>query len=388
VIKNNATPFTHTFATAGTYQVKLFVTTSDGCNSLVKQRAVVIAPQPKPDFSFTDTSCLPNAIISFKNLSTIANGTESSFMYSWNFGDPAGGLSNTSTALNPTYHYLAVGPYNVKLQVTSGAHCIHDTTIVLNTIHPQPKADFDFNKPSVCIGSDVIFRDRSNGKDAVVTAWNWAFGDHETSWLQNPSHTYSTIGLYQVTFYSINSFGCNSDTVTKPYNVYPYPEVNAGPDQFVLEGETIILPAVASGNNLQYLWAPNLYLNNNKILAPSCSPTEDITYTLRVTAKGDCIKSDNVFIKVLKTPKIPNTFTPNNDGKNDTWDIQYLENNPDCRVQVFTRTGQLVFESKGYKPRGWDGTLKGKPLPVDTYYYIIEPESGRKPITGYVTIIK
>ena len=56
-------------------------------------------------------------------------------------------------------------------------------------------------------------------------------------------------------------------------------------------------------------------------------------------------------------------------------------------MQVFTRTGKLVFESTGYATP-WDGTIKGKPLPIDTYYYIIEPESGRKPVTGYVTIIK
>ena len=57
------------------------------------------------------------------------------------------------------------------------------------------------------------------------------------------------------------------------------------------------------------------------------------------------------------------------------------------KIQIFTRTGKLVFESKGYlKP--WDGTKSGIALPLDTYYYIIEPESGRKPITGFITIIK
>jgi gliding motility-associated-like protein len=46
-----------------------------------------------------------------------------------------------------------------------------------------------------------------------------------------------------------------------------------------------------------------------------------------------------------------------------------------------------MFESTGYTTP-WNGTLNGKPLPMDTYYYIIEPESGRDPVTGYVTIIK
>jgi gliding motility-associated-like protein len=95
-----------------------------------------------------------------------------------------------------------------------------------------------------------------------------------------------------------------------------------------------------------------------------------------------------VLVKVLKIPSIPNTFTPNNDQYNNTWKIKYLDDYPHARVQVFTRTGKMVFEARNGYTKPWDGTFNGKPLPVDTYYYIIEPESGRKPITGYVTIIK
>jgi gliding motility-associated-like protein len=115
---------------------------------------------------------------------------------------------------------------------------------------------------------------------------------------------------------------------------------------------------------------------------------DDITYTLQVTGRGGCVApTDKVFIKILKAPQVPNTFTPNGDGINELWKIEYLDTYPDCKVQVFTRNGQQVFESKGYKTP-WDGTIKGKALPFDTYYYIIEPGNGRKPITGYVTIMK
>jgi len=387
VIRNNNTSFNHTFAVAGIYHVKLFVTTSDGCLSLVRQKDVEVKPLPKPNFSFEDTTCLPNAVIHFQNLSTIADGTENQFSYLWNFGDPASGALNSSIAYEPVHQYMAVGPYDVRLKVTSGAHCIDSTIINLNTIHPQPKANFDFNKPSVCIGDDVILRDRSNGKDGTVTTWFWDFGDTDVSGLQNPSHTYSAIGNYNITFYVINSFGCNSDTVTRKYGVYPYPVVDAGPDKFVLEGEHVILQPTVTGNDLLYQWSPAQYLNNNQLKTPVCTPIDDITYTLSVTGEGGCVATDKVFVKVLKMPKIPNTFSPNNDFTNNTWVIQYLDKYPNCRVQVFTRTGQQVFESRGYKTP-WDGTMNGKPLPVDTYYYIIEPESGRAPVTGYVTIVK
>ena len=127
---------------------------------------------------------------------------------------------------------------------------------------------------------------------------------------------------------------------------------------------------------------------DTKVATPTAANMlDDITYTLTVTARGGCTSSDKMFVKVLKFPKIPNTFTPNGDGINETWIIEYLDTYPNNRVQVFTRTGQLVFESRGYRTP-WDGKVNGKPLPFDTYYYIVEPESGRKPITGYVTIIK
>jgi gliding motility-associated-like protein len=152
------------------------------------------------------------------------------------------------------------------------------------------------------------------------------------------------------------------------------------------------LQPIVTGTALQYLWtwtngALDGGLNNVHIKNPLASPLQDITYLLTVTGSGGCQASDEVMVKVLQGPKIPNTFTPNNDGINDTWIIKYLDTYPNNRVQVFTRAGQKVFESRGYKT-AWNGTLNGKPLPLDTYYYIIEPENGRKPITGYITIIK
>jgi gliding motility-associated-like protein len=170
--------------------------------------------------------------------------------------------------------------------------------------------------------------------------------------------------------------------------VYAYPVISAGPDLLILEGATMPLQATATGNQLQYLWTSNQYLNNDNLLNPLCTPLDDITYTLTVTGQGGCPSIDQMKVKILRKPIIPNTFSPNNDGINDKWEIDYLKFYPNAKIQVFTRTGKLVFESKAYlKP--WDGTTKsGVALPIDTYYYIIEPESGRKPITGFVTIIK
>ena len=373
----------HTYATYGNYNVTLRVTSDIGCRSTYNLQSVRVDPIPTPLFAFDKPSyCIPNAIVTFNNGSSIVSG--SALSYNWQFGDLA-----TSTDVSPTHRYTTEGPFNVMLTVTSAEGCVHDTTIVLNTIHPQPKAAFTTSKPAVCIDNPVVtFTDASDGKDGAVIAWNWDFGDGQTDVINPVTHTYATAKDYNVKLYVVNSQGCNSDTLTKVFTVDPLPTVNAGPDRFVLENGQITLQPEVTGTNLSYLWTPNLYMvNNRERNAVVRNPAGDVTYRLTVTAKGGCVSSDDVFVKLLKSPKIPNTFTPNNDGINDTWRIDFLNTYPNNRVQVFTRAGQLVFESKGYNTP-WDGTLRGKPLPIDTYYYIIEPNNGRDPITGYVTILK
>jgi gliding motility-associated-like protein len=84
---------------------------------------------------------------------------------------------------------------------------------------------------------------------------------------------------------------------------------------------------------------------------------------------------------------IPNTFTPNNDGINDTWDIKYLNSYPNCTVNIFDRYGQEVYSSIGYGIP-WDGRRKGANLPQGTYYYIIKLQINQKALAGSVTIIR
>ncbi len=376
-------------AVAGVFTYKL-VSVRDGsstaCVQAMNVADVVIDVSnvfPNTNFSFTNSVCIPNALVQFQNLSNIANGTP--LTYSWNFGDG----SPLSAALNPSHKYNFVGPFNVLLRATSNAGCVTDRVIPMNNIHPQPKADFSFSNPAgVCIGDAVTLTDLTDGKDGIVNQWNWDMGDATVLTTNPVSYTYTTAKTYTVTLFTVNSMGCNSDTISKSFTVHPYPVVDAGPDRFILEGGQITLAPIVTGNDLQFVWTPNQYLIDNKIEKVKVNkPLTDMIYTLTVTARGGCTASDVMFVKLLKFPKIPNTFTPNGDGINDKWNIDYLNTYPDNRVQVFTRSGQLVFESRGYNTP-WDGTIKGKPLPFDTYYYIIEPGNGRDPLTGYVTIIK
>ena len=389
VINNNAAvDVAHTFAAFTTYTVTLTTSSSNGCRVTV-QKNVLVNPLPVPGFRFPASICLPDATAVFTDTSTIADGTQNAFTYLWNFDDPLSG-NNTAVTKNPTHRFTSLKTYNVSLQVTSGAGCMQSTTIVVNTIHPQPTADFVSDSISLCQNQFVRFSDISNGADGVVNKWLWNFDNGQSGTQRLPAaQTYSQARVYNIELQMENSFGCR-DTIRKPFTVYAYPVINAGPDRVLLEGGEIIIAAEATGNGLRYVWTPNQFLSNRTILQPTVKGlnTDEIIYLLTVTATGGCRTADNVKVSLLKAPVIPNTFTPNGDGINEFWTIQYLDVYPDCKIQVFNRNGQPVYESKGYRAPGWDGTYNGKPIPFGTYYYVIEPGSGRKPIAGFVTIIK
>lgn len=111
------------------------------------------------------------------------------------------------------------------------------------------------------------------------------------------------------------------------------------------------------------------------------------TVTLTVKDVNGCEATQQIQVNdECPDIKIPNSFTPNGDGKNDTWKITGLEYDLTSFVQVFNRYGQQVYQSKGYA-NPWDGELNGKRLAAGAYYYIVNAKNGSLKLSGEVTII-
>ncbi|MGQ9846883.1 MAG: T9SS type B sorting domain-containing protein [Bacteroidales bacterium] len=124
------------------------------------------------------------------------------------------------------------------------------------------------------------------------------------------------------------------------------------------------------------------------------STTEDLSnlpqgiYVVTITDANGCYLTDSITVNSEgKHIEIYNTFTPNGDGKNDVWNIKFIEAFPDCKVLIYDQWGVKVFESKGYSTP-WDGTKEGKALPAATYYYVIDLNDGSRAYTGSVTLLK
>jgi len=114
------------------------------------------------------------------------------------------------------------------------------------------------------------------------------------------------------------------------------------------------------------------------------------TYSVRVMDANMCQVGDTVRVESDRPQclEIPTAFSPNGDGVNDTWELGRIELYPEVVVEIYNRWGELLFRSNAGYGNQWDGTRNGKPLPMDSYHYVIILHNGGKPITGNVTIIR
>lgn len=95
------------------------------------------------------------------------------------------------------------------------------------------------------------------------------------------------------------------------------------------------------------------------------------TYSVYVKKLEDC----SIFIKEVYLLFYPYYFTPNNDGINDFWKIQFSETEPNIKVYIYDRYGKFL-KSLASNDKGWDGTYQNNQLPSSDYWFLVIRESG------------
>jgi gliding motility-associated-like protein len=170
-------------------------------------------------------------------------------------------------------------------------------------------------------------------------------------------------------------------------NVHPKPAINAGPDRIVINGGHIKMAATITGGNNVFSWSPPDFLSSTSILNPIASPGKDMVYSLAAISEYGCTNEDQVLVKMVAGIFVPTAFTPNNDGKNDTWTIPYLDPLLEATVNVYNRYGQLVYHASALKV-GWNGTWNGMPQPSGTYVYLLHFKDGTPDMKGTVNLIR
>jgi len=112
-------------------------------------------------------------------------------------------------------------------------------------------------------------------------------------------------------------------------------------------------------------------------------------YTVTVTDLNGCLfELEPINLEDIEEDciRIPNAFTPNSDGVNDTWIIENIDMFPKAYIHVYNRWGQQLFEAKGADDP-WDGIYNSKYVPTGSYIYVIDLFDGSKPRTGMVTVV-
>lgn len=204
--------------------------------------------------------------------------------------------------------------------------------------------------------------------------------------------TFNSTGVYQLTV-EVELVESTDPCAVSGVILYNYtfeirsPDVSVPDTVALLSGGKVRIGASTTDSDLTYKWSPSDGLDDDSVLSPYVSISEDATYTLTAISDIGCMLTKTVYVQVLESFPVPNSFSPNGDGINDTWNLKLLNTYLDSTVEIFNRYGERVFFSKGYSVP-FDGNYKNEPLPVGVYYYLINPKNGKNRITGPITIFR
>ncbi|WP_198315789.1 PKD domain-containing protein [Chitinophaga tropicalis] len=196
---------TYTFTRAGTFIVRLTVTTRTGCTRTFQQTVRVGTPV-SVDFTVDKTTGCQSTPFNFTDLSTpqVAGMT-----WLWSFRGPTG-VTTTATTQNPTVTFGSVGQQDVTLTINNNG-C---TTTLTKSDYVEtfpPQARFTIGTVDCANLYRRVFTDNSDFGASPTQMWNWNFGDGVTSNQQSPTHTYTAGGTYTVTL-TVDNGSCTSTT--------------------------------------------------------------------------------------------------------------------------------------------------------------------------------
>ncbi len=373
----------HVYPTPGVYTASMTCISSDSCIETV-YHYIRVYPLPVADFTADTAFC--NDSTYFTDLS-LANGSPLS-SWLWTFGQAASGSADTSFLQHPAHFYgNQYGVYQVTLEVTDSNAC---SSSITKEVLKQPCLEAGFSVTDIpnCMGYPVYFVDQSwydSLSPGGIIAWYWDFGDgfmdSYSNFQDTVTHIYQNPGTYQVTLTITGSAGV-SDSIEYTIQVYPNPTAIFSPQP---QKTSIVDPKIwfidqSVGNIFSWTWAfgdgdsafmlsPNQYNPIHEYL--------DYGYylaSLLVIDSNGCF--DTTSRRVIIDPDfifyIPNAFTPNDDGVNDTYGPEgvYFDESNYVMI-IYDRWGEQLYETHNYYNQ-WNGRFNRDICQQGTYIYLIK----------------
>jgi len=388
---NNLTNPSHLYPSPGVFNTWLKVTTNFGCVDSVRHN-VETYTLPIADFDFLN-AC-DGYPINFSD-SSFVPAPDYINQWHWNFGDG----SPINTIQHPSYLYAQSGTYSVELLVTSFNGCKDSITKQVIT-YPNPVVDFSAPQAG-CSQFCTQFTDLSTVSLGSIVMWHWNFENVSDAYAQNPNVCFTnqsqTPLILDVTLTATTNQSCTT-TVTKPnyITIYPLPhaEFTYYPHQ-----TTILEPAINFNDHsigaAHWFWdfGDNSPLGN--IPNPNHLYLDTGRYYIQLLVENIYGCQDSTLSSIVIQPDwsiyIPNAFTPNGDGNNDTF-LPKGYGIIDYKMYIFNRWGDMIFESDDIS-KGWDGKVQngsGQLCQQDVYVYKIDIKTNtfmKKSYVGRVTLL-
>jgi gliding motility-associated-like protein len=399
VFTPNNTALTNTYAAsaaevAAGFALLTFSTTNNGiCLGAIDQVKVVF--QDKPTANFTVNTVCQNKATVFTDNSINTSGLGNLTTWEWQLGD--GTISTTS--VSPVHTFSNSGTFTAQLVVSNSFNC-YDTIRRPVLVYGVPTVSMDISR--ACSGAEqlITFKDASSilPPDAVANAggYYWDFGGQGFATSKDTAFVFPSQGIYGITHIVTTTNNCQS-SLTQSLNITPKP---------VAKFRVVNNTALSLGAQIAFIDSSNIASSSwlwdfgngatSTVKNPITTYSANGTYTVSLTISDQfgCLSSTTASV-VIKTiarevkQLIPNMISPNDDGKNDIWRLDFIDVFfPTAEIEIYSRWGERIFRSIGYS-NAWDGSYKGDPLPVGAYFYVIKLNDVDQQIfKGSVTLLK
>ncbi len=378
----------YTFAKVGLYTGLMIVNPNlSNCSDTAKIE-IEILPEIEADFSFEYDTCVAGPI-SFTDKSIALGSTI--LNWEWDF------IVDSSGAKDPQYEFKTPGKKTIELTIVDNNQC--ENTLVKEILY-QPVPALLVIEPTQftgCVPASIFFNNLSFPIDSTYKI-EWDFGDGGKSEVISPSHVYDSIGLYDVSVKITSPIGC------KTQNFYQdWIEVLESPKaSFTYTPEKLNnFSKTAAFTNTSLLQD---YVNwdfggrgTSSADFPNFTFPDTGLFKIALFAfhKNGCVDTAYALIDVepIVTLQMPNAFTPNNDGLNDSFKgYGYLEGLSNYKMTIWNRWGEQIFLTED-PTKGWNGEKdnEGSLSPQGVYVYLIDylsPRGDVKSLKGHLTLIR
>ena len=317
-------------------------------------------------------------------LKALVTGGKPPFQYNWS------GMSG----VEEIYKTASVGLQTIE--VTDNDGCTTRGNLSLNQ---PPKLKIENIKTNLqnCAAptNGILSIIATGGTTAGALSYQYSI-DTVQGYSLNNTFQNMKLGRYLLRVRDINK--CNVDSNFEFVNGLKI-EVSLPSTMNIPLGETIQLtPNFSYASNTgahdikSISWTPSIGLSCADCAEPFATPLVSTSYKLVVKyGAEDCITEAKMFLNVMKAMDlyIPNSFTPNGDGKNDVWMV-YGKNILEIKISVYDKTGELMYRSNDFRT-GWNGSYKGEPARSDAYTYLIKTnfvDGSTQQYTGILNLIR